>query len=210
MLKKLIWILPVLALVGGAVGGDLLAPQPEAKADETAAEGEHAAAEGEHPATEGKAEAEGDHAAPDGEPAAEGGHGAEETEAHGADQSGHGGSGHGSGESEGGNAPAWFSFPNQFFVPLVARGEIGGIMVLTISIETTEAERTTIENHEHHLRDALLRALIVHANTGGFSGNYTDAPKLDRLRAALLKAAVDASGTAVHAVLIEDIGLAGT
>ncbi|WP_157994829.1 flagellar basal body-associated FliL family protein [Paracoccus tegillarcae] len=102
---------------------------------------------------------------------------------------------------------AWFSFPNQFFVPIVRRGEVDRIMVLTLTIETSEAAKPGIEAQEHRLRDALLRSLIVHANTGGFSGNYTADAKLEKLRASLKAAAVRVAGADAHDVLIEDLAL---
>lgn len=212
MLKKIIWIIPLLALLGGAVAGDMLSTKPEPEEAEAAegAEGEgegegegEATAEGEHPAPEESGEAtasEEDHAK---EPAAAGrAEPADEGAEHGEAKEGE--------AEEGESASAWFSFPSQFFVPLVQRGEIDGMMVLTLTIETSSVDLASVAEMEHRLRDALLRVLIIHANTGGFMGNYTDAPKLDRLREALLKAAVAAAGPMVRAVLVEDIGLAGS
>lgn len=104
---------------------------------------------------------------------------------------------------------AWFSFPNQFFVPVVHRGNISGMIVLNLTIETTTESKDSVEAQEHRLRDALLRALIMHANSGGFSGNFTADSQLQHLRATLLQAAKDVAGDKVDAVLIEDIGLSG-
>ncbi|WP_299843541.1 flagellar basal body-associated FliL family protein [uncultured Paracoccus sp.] len=219
MLKKVIvLVIPLLALIGGTAVGDLLAPKPAPETGEAATGGDLTAAGAGEGSVEGKArgedgaedakivagdavEAGGERGAPDGEAA----------EAGVEKGSGEGGSGEGgeSGEVDPEKTPAWFSFPNQFFVPLVQRGEINGMMVLTLTVETTEAELPEIEKIEHRLRDALLRVLIIHANTGGFSGNYTDTPKLERLREALVRAAREAGGSAAHAVLIEDLGLAG-
>lgn len=111
------------------------------------------------------------------------------------------------GEEDG--TAAWFSFPNQFFVPLVRRGEIDDMMVLTLTIETTEPAKESVEVQQHRLRDALLRSLIIHANTGGFSGNYTAEAKLQKLRDDLLVAAVRVAGADIRAVLIEDIAATG-
>lgn len=207
MLKKIIWIIPLLALLGGAVAGDMLSPKPEAEVPESGDGAETAEGEG-----KGEDAGDGDAAASEeGEESAasEGKEGEEPLEAEDAEPSEEGSEG-GEEEAEGESASAWFSFPSQFFVPLVQRGEIDGMMVLTLTIETSSADLALVSEMEHRLRDALLRVLIIHANTGGFMGNYTDAPKLDRLREALLKAAVEAAGPAVRAVLVEDIGLAGS
>lgn len=206
MLKKIIWIIPLLALLGGAVAGDMLSAKPEAEAPEGGEGAEATEGEG-----EGKGAAEGEHPAPEeGEeaPAADEKHGEKPAAAEHAEPAEEGSEA--DEEAEGESASAWFSFPSQFFVPLVQRGEIDGMMVLTLTIETSSADLALVSEMEHRLRDALLRVLIIHANTGGFMGNYTDAPKLDRLREALLKAAVEAAGPAVRAVLVEDIGLAGS
>lgn len=183
MLKKIaIWLLPLLALIGGSAAGGFLAPKPETGAAETAGE-DHATEAGNHGMAATQAAADG--------------HGT----------GAHGGGDRGSGDDK--NPAAWFTFPSQFFIPLVRRGEIEGMIVLTLTIETTEADLPEVENQQHRLRDALLRSLIIHANSGGFSGNYTAEAKLERLRTSLHTAAVKASGPKVRAVLIEDIGQAG-
>lgn len=191
MLKKIVlWLVPVLALIGGAVAGDFLAPKPEAS---TAEAGDHASIDQADKTADGH-----EPAGADTSDHVSGGAGAGE----------HGSGSHGSGEGE--NAAAWFTFPNQFFVPLVRGGAIESMMVLTLTIETSEADMPSIETQEHRLRDALLRSLIIHANTGGFTGNFTAEAKLERLRTSLYAAAVKASGPKVRAVLIEDIGQAGS
>ncbi|MFV0382886.1 hypothetical protein [Paracoccus sp. (in: a-proteobacteria)] len=102
-------------------------------------------------------------------------------------------------------APGWFTFSNQFFVPMVRNGDMGALMILTLSLETTQSELGRLGQLEHRLRDALLRQLMIAANTGGFDGNFTAEGKLRPLREHLLKAARDAGGDTVKAVLIEDI-----
>ncbi len=98
-----------------------------------------------------------------------------------------------------------FRFPTQFMVPVFRNGHTRHVMVLSLTVETSLESLEYIHKQEHRLRDALLRRLLIHANTGGFDGNFTSEPHLRRLRAALLKAARDASGAAVTGILIEDI-----
>ena len=200
-MKKLIpMLIPVVALAGGVAAGDMLRPVPEGA--------EHAAAEA--PAEgHGEAAETGDHA--------EGGHAAEEpadhaspapADDHAAAADDHGGGGHGDSGGHGDEAvPAegWFTFPSQFFVPLMRNGDMGAVMILTLTIETPGADLKAMEQQEHRLRDALLRELLIHANTGGFDGNFTSEARLAPLRERLQKAAQASTDLTVKAVLIEDI-----
>lgn len=100
----------------------------------------------------------------------------------------------------------WFQFPNQFFVPIIRNGTPTAIMILTLSIEMPASARAKIEAQENRLRDALLAALLIEANTGGFDGNFTSEANLRRLRKSLLAAGQRAGGADVQRILIEDIG----
>lgn len=100
----------------------------------------------------------------------------------------------------------WFRFPSQFFVPIIRNGRPTAIMVLTLSVEMPASARPRIEAQENRLRDALLAALMVEANTGGFDGNFTTETSLQRLRNSLLAAGQRAGGADVTRILIEDIG----
>lgn len=173
MIKKIIPIaLPVLALVGGAFGGDMLrAPaSPADPATEAAAADDHGAA----PADDG--------------------HGGGED---------HGGDDHGGGGDP--TEAAYFQFPTQFFVPLMRQGDLRDVMILTVTLQTDGANLQALSKKEHILRDALLRQLMIHANTGGFDGNFTADRNLVTLREGLLQAAKAATDAPVTAVLIEDI-----
>lgn len=180
MVKKILMLLlPLLGFVGGAVGGDLLhAPKTDGKSA----------------AVESETAAEGDAAA-----------GKEASAEHGAAAESGGGDGEGEGEAAGG-ALDWFKFPNQFFVPIIRNGTPTAVMVLTLSIEMPAESRPAIEAQEARLRDALLGALMIEANTGGFDGNFTSETSLRRLRESLLAAGRRAGGADVQRILIEDIG----
>ena len=78
-------------------------------------------------------------------------------------------------------------------------------MVLALSIEIQTAAEEAVFRQEHRLRDALLRSLLIHANSGGFDGNFTDEAHLELLRGSLLAEARRASGDSINAVLIGDI-----
>lgn len=132
------------------------------------------------------------------------GEAAAETE-HAAAEEASGESGEAEGEGAGGQLD-WFKFPNQFFVPIIRNGTPTAVMVLSLSIEMPAEARPKIEAQEARLRDALLGALMIEANTGGFDGNFTSEPSLRRLRESLLAAGRRAGGVEVQRILIEDIG----
>lgn len=183
MLKKIMMILvPVIALVAGSLGGEMMRPGPGTDAPGETDQG-----------TSHGASDDGEHAA------------AAET-AHAAPAASHGSGGHGSADPA---AAAWFTFPRQFFVPLTRNGDMGALMILTLSLETTEGAMPDLEAQEHRLRDALLRQLLIAANTGGFDGNFTSEAKLRPLREDLLKAVKEATNAGISAVLIEDIARQG-
>lgn len=129
------------------------------------------------------------------------GHDASATETHAA-PTGHAAAAGGHGEA---TQTGFFKFPSQFFVPLIRNGRTDSVMILTVTLDTAPGSLGRVEAQEHRLRDSLLRSLMIHANTGGFDGNFTADTNLDRLRSALLKSARDVAGADVAAVLIEDI-----
>lgn len=177
MIKKtLILVVILIGFVGGAVGGDLLHANKSEEKTETS--GSH------------------DGAKPD-EGAGDAGHASGDTVANGSD---HGAAAAGHADLD------WFRFPNQFFVPIIRNGRPTAIMVLTLSVEMPASARPRIEAQENRLRDALLAALMVEANTGGFDGNFTTETSLQRLRNSLLAAGQKAGGADVTRILIEDIG----
>ncbi|MFC3526990.1 hypothetical protein ACFOMH_02315 [Paracoccus mangrovi] len=182
MIKKILMlIIPLIGFVGGAIGGDML--HAKKTAGEVQSADSHAVAEGADAAAEDKHAAE-------------------------AGATDHGSAGSETAKAEGGEGGEldWFKFPNQFFVPIIRNGAPTAIMVLTLSIEMPAAARPEIEAQENRLRDALLAALMIEANTGGFDGNFTSEPSLQRLRNSLLAAGQKAGGPAVQRILIEDIG----
>lgn len=187
MKKVLVLVLPLLAFLGGAVGGDFL-HAGKSKAGEGEA-GEGAPTTAGETATAGEAQTA----------AAEHSEAAAEAPAKPAD------AGHGASEGAEGDSADWYHFDKQFFVPILRNGSTTAVMVLSLTVEMPSSERTNVEAQEHRLRDALLNALMIQANTGGFDGNFTAEPNLDQLRTALLAAAQKAAGPRIQSILIEDI-----
>ncbi|MBM3605204.1 MAG: hypothetical protein FJX25_10760 [Alphaproteobacteria bacterium] len=203
MIRKMIPILlPVLALVGGAFAGDMLR-SPASPADGHPTPAGHAEDKGH--SDEGHSDKS--HEEPAHEPAADKEHGS----AHGEEaDKGHADAaadGHGSSDHAAPNETAFFTFPSQFFVPLVRQGDMRSMMILTLTLQTNGASRDALYKKEHALRDAMLRQLMIYANTGGFDGNYTADRKLAVLREQLLTAVKGVTELPVEAVLIEDIAM---
>lgn len=200
MLRKLLpLLLSLAAFLGGAAGGEMLRRSPIEAGAAAEAAAEHAeGAQGSH--EPGAAATPASHGAAEGaEPAA------------GAHPAGHGASSGDNGSSAGGHgaeevpATAWFEFPQQFLVPILHNGRLDSTMILTLSLEMPGTARETVHAHEIRLRDALLRQLLIHANTGGFDGNFTSEAQMRKLRAELV-AAVRNVVPEISDVLIGDIG----
>lgn len=204
MLKKLLPVaLSVIAFLGGAAGGEMLkrgAPaETTAEAPDDTAGGPKetaAPANGAHGATQEAIDSE-THTGPEkeGAPAP---HGAAT-----ATPAGHEASG-GHGAEADATGTAWFTFPQQFFVPILHDGRLDSTMILTLSAEMPGAASENVHAHEIKLRDALLRQLLIHANTGGFDGNFTAEAQLRKLREAL-SATAQGIVPEISGILIGDI-----
>lgn len=94
---------------------------------------------------------------------------------------------------------------NQFVVPVVEKGRVAALVVLSLSLEVTPGLTERVYELEPKLRDAMLQVLFDHANSGGFSGSFTDGANLVLLRDALHEAASGVIGPEVSDVLIVDI-----
>ena len=226
MIRKILGLaLPLVAFIAGAGAGDYLrggtAAANESGHAVEAAGGEAAEDGGDHgaqpAAAPGEADAEAVTDAKDHSAASAGGtvgHAAadEKEPADHGKAAAHGGSpegGHGGGHAASQGArtsgdTTWFQFPQQFFVPVMRNGRLESTMVLSLSLEVPAGSAEIVYAHELKLRDAVLRQLLIHANTGGFDGNFTAEPQLRTLRADLARTA-QATVPEVSAVLIGDI-----
>jgi flagellar protein FliL len=124
-----------------------------------------------------------------------------------ADATGHGNSdaadeGHSGTE---GDAPEYVKLNNQFVVPVVEDGLVSAMVVLSLSLEVEPGNTESVYQREPKLRDVFLQVMFDHANTGGFSGSFTDGSNLVVLRTSLKEAAAMVLGTTVRDVLITDI-----
>lgn len=94
---------------------------------------------------------------------------------------------------------------NQFVIPVLEDGLVAALVVMSLNLEVTVGSRTAVFSAEPKLRDRFLQVMFDHANTGGFSGNFTRGTKMRALRNELLRAAKDVIGERVTDVLVIDI-----
>ena len=101
--------------------------------------------------------------------------------------------------------PEYVKLNNQFVIPVVEQGRVAAMVVLSLSLEMEPGNTEAVYQREPKLRDVFLQVLFDHANTGGFSGSFTDGSNLVVLRTSLKEAAALVLGSVVHDVLITDI-----
>jgi hypothetical protein len=94
---------------------------------------------------------------------------------------------------------------NQFVIPVVDDGMVAALVVMSLNLEVTVGSRAAIFAAEPKLRDRFLQVMFDHANTGGFSGNFTTGTNMRILRDDLLRVAQEVSGSRVTDVLVIDI-----
>ncbi len=94
---------------------------------------------------------------------------------------------------------------NQFVIPVVAKGQVKSLVVLSLSLEIALGGSEEFYKKEPKLRDAFLQVLFDHANLGGFDGVFTESTKLSGLRVALEEVAGKILNADVRDVLVTDI-----
>ncbi len=93
----------------------------------------------------------------------------------------------------------------QFVVPVVRDGRVAALVVMSLSVELPPALAETVYDKEPKLRDALLRVMFLHSNSGGFEGQFTSSEAMKDLRGSLREAAQEVLGKEVSDVLVTDI-----
>jgi len=109
------------------------------------------------------------------------------------------------GEAETSEGPEYVKLSNQFIVPILDKGKVASMVILSLSLEVTKGSTSEVYAIEPKLRDSFLQVMFDHANAGGFDGAYTDGANLILLRQALLETAKRIMGDTVSDVLIIDI-----
>ena len=138
---------------------------------------------------------------------ADDGHGGAKDDGHGGKaDDGHGGKdGHGGEDGYGGGGSDYVRIDNQFVVPVIEEGRTRALVVMALALDVAPGMEEAVLDEEPRLRDALLRVLFDHANTGGFAGAFTRGDQIEPLRAALLERARGIVGPEVEDVLILDV-----
>lgn len=106
---------------------------------------------------------------------------------------------------ESGSGPEYVSLQRQMIVPIVSDDQVISLVVMSLSIEVEAGFGLDVYDREPKLRDAFLQVLFRHANTGGFSGDFTSGEKMADLRRALNAAAAQVLGPIAIQVLVTDI-----
>ena len=180
MMRLLIPVILLLLGTGGGIGAGMMLSSPAEEMSEDMA------------AEEGEAKPEGDKEEAAEEPAeeAEKEEPAEETDT----------------AEEGEVAEfSYVKLNNQFVIPVLAEGFVSALVVMSLSLEVTTEASQSVYSIEPKLRDAFLQVMFDHANTGGFSGEFTMAERTQALRKALREAARKVAGKGVNDVLIIDM-----
>lgn len=183
MLKKLLPVVLLLVGLGAGAGVGFFLRPPAAPAEAAASHGAPADSHG-APAAAAK------------------GH-----EAKGPDTKGHeakGGGGH-EASAEESDGHDFVKLNNQFIVPVLEHGRVSSLVILSLSLEVTGDGRDRVFALEPKLRDAFLRVMFDHANSGGFDGNFTSGNNMLVLRDALKEAAFKTLGPILKNVLIIDM-----
>jgi hypothetical protein len=100
---------------------------------------------------------------------------------------------------------AYVKMNNQFVIPVVHEGRIKALVVMSLSLEVTAGNTEAVYEREPRLRDAFLRSMFDHANSGGFDGDFTSNGNMAHLRSGLVRVAREILGDIASDVLIIDI-----
>lgn len=101
--------------------------------------------------------------------------------------------------------PEYVKLTNQFIIPVIEKGAITSMIVLSLSLESEPGATDKIYAHEPKLRDRMLQVLFEHSNAGGFRGSFTDGANLVLLRKALKEVAMQTMPDLIRDVLITEI-----
>ncbi|MFQ5624649.1 MAG: flagellar basal body-associated FliL family protein [Paracoccaceae bacterium] len=110
------------------------------------------------------------------------------------------------GHGEGAFAAREFAkLANPVVVPVLEDGRMKSLVVLSISLEVQPGFKEQVYSMEPKLRDAFLKVMFRHSNSGGFQGNFTERRAMRDLRGSLREAAAALLGDKLVDVLILDI-----
>lgn len=79
------------------------------------------------------------------------------------------------------------------------------MIVMSLSLEAAPKVGDRVFAREPKLRVALLGVMFLHANSGGFEGQFTGGVAMQDLRGSLTEKAREVIGEGVYGVLVTDI-----
>lgn len=78
-------------------------------------------------------------------------------------------------------------FAKSFVVPVLREGATVAMVVVSLAVEVEPEAAEEVRAAEPKLRDGFLKVLFLHANSGGFDGDFTSGQRIEDLKAALGK-----------------------
>lgn len=106
------------------------------------------------------------------------------------------------GDSE---ASSFFSFPGQFVIPVMDHDRVEAVLLMSIGVQTTDADRPVIVHLEPKLRAGFLSALFDRSSMGALSGDFTSPEWRNGVRDSLAAEARQISGGRISDVLLLEI-----
>lgn len=94
---------------------------------------------------------------------------------------------------------------NQFVIPVIEDQRVAAMVVLSLTLEVAAGQTDGTLARMPKLRDRFLRAMLDHANVGGFSGTFTSGGSVEQLRRNLVEVGRKELGGVLTDVLILDL-----
>lgn len=104
-----------------------------------------------------------------------------------------------------GEPTVFIRLDKQFVVPVIHDGRVDAMVAMALTLEVDPEIEDTVYSREPKLRDAFLRILLDHANTGGFDGTFTANTVVQTLTGRLLQEGREAVGAGLTDILILDL-----
>ncbi len=109
---------------------------------------------------------------------------------------------HGKSEEE----QIYVAFEKPFVIPIFKDDKVVAMVVVSLSNAVGKESESAVKAAEPLLRDAYLKVMFRHANSGGFDGSFTAGQKMRDLKSGLLEAAKNTlPEPPISEVLITDI-----
>lgn len=108
-------------------------------------------------------------------------------------------------DGHGGAATEFVEIDDQFIVPVIENERVAAMVILSLTLEVADGQADGTHARLPKLRDRFLRAMLDHANVGGFSGTFTADGSVEQLRRNLVEVGRRELGDVLSDVLILDM-----